>query len=176
MALLIAAVIIVGCLCMLDLLLTFGVLRRLREHAELLTRAGTTADPALGLAAGERPAAFAATSTSGQALTGPDGLRLAAFFSASCSVCPGKVAPFVEYVQSRRLDRGSVLAVIATEGGAPYAGDLSTAAQVCIEPHGGEISQAFTVRGFPAFFLLDRAGRIVATEFDPEALPEPAIA
>ena len=78
MPLLIAAIIVVGCLCLLDLLLTFGLLRRLREHAELLA-GGMPASPPPGLTAGEQPAAFTAVSTSGQAVSGPAGLRLAAF-------------------------------------------------------------------------------------------------
>ena len=40
MPILIAAVVVVGCLCLLDLLLTFGVIRRLREHTSMLTAAG----------------------------------------------------------------------------------------------------------------------------------------
>ena len=39
MAILSAAVVAVGCLCLFDLLLTFAVLRRLREHAGLLAHA-----------------------------------------------------------------------------------------------------------------------------------------
>lgn len=176
MTLLAAAVIIVGCLCLLDLLLTFGVLRRLREHAALLARL-ESADPLPGLAAGQRPATFSAVSASGRVVTGPVGLRVAAFFSSSCSVCPGKVTPFVEYVRSRHLDQDSVLAVVAADAGsaAPYVLDLAATAQVCVEPAGGDISRAFTINGFPAFFLLDPAGVIVAADFDPDSLPEPAV-
>ena len=36
MPIVIAAVTIVGVLCVLDLLLTFGVIRRLREHTAML--------------------------------------------------------------------------------------------------------------------------------------------
>lgn len=173
MTLLVAAVIIVGCLCLLDLLLTFGLLRRLREHAELLA-GGAPAPPPPGLTTGERPAAFTAVSTSGQSLTGPAGLRMAAFFSPSCSVCPGKVAPFVSYVRSLDMDPENVLAVVAGQGAAPYLADLSQVAHVCVEPAGGDVALAFAVHGFPAFFLLDPAGRIVTAGYDPDSLPEPA--
>jgi len=37
MAILSAAIVVVGLLCLADLLLTFGVIRRLREHTEQLT-------------------------------------------------------------------------------------------------------------------------------------------
>jgi hypothetical protein len=38
MAFLAAELVIVGVLCVLNLLLTFGVIRRLREHEELISR------------------------------------------------------------------------------------------------------------------------------------------
>jgi hypothetical protein len=172
MTLLAAAVIFVGCLCLLDLLLTFGVLRRLREHAELL--ASIQPEPAPGLVAGARPADFAAVSTSGQTVSGPAGLRVAAFFSSSCSVCPGMIAPFLRYVSAARLRPDGVLAVVATDTGtANYIDELSGAASVCLEPQGGSVGNAFQLKGFPSFFLLNADGVIVASAFDPDALPEP---
>jgi hypothetical protein len=176
MTLLAAAVIFVGCLCLLDLLLTFGVLRRLREHATLLAAMPTDQPP--GLATGERPVPFVTVSTAGQAISGPSGLRVVAFFSTSCSVCPGKIAPFLRYAQSAGLHQDRVLAVIATETEASdYLAELSDAASVCLEqPQGGAVGNAFKLNGFPSFFLLDDDGVIVASAFDPDSLPEPVIA
>lgn len=172
MTLLAAAVIFVGCLCLLDLLLTFGVLRRLREHATLL--AGQAADQVPGLAPGARPAPFTAVSTAGETIAGPSGLRLAAFFSTSCSICPGKIAPFVRYVRSAGLHQDGVLAIVATESGAnDYVHELSGAASVCLEPQGGSLGNAFQINGYPAFFLLDADGVIVSAAFDPADLPKP---
>jgi hypothetical protein len=64
----IAAVIVVGVLCVLDLLLTFGVIRRLKEHTAMLAErgSGSLAPPVIGLAEGERPGAFSATTADGQ--------------------------------------------------------------------------------------------------------------
>jgi hypothetical protein len=175
MTLLAAAVIFVGCLCLLDLLLTFGVLRRLREHAALL--AAGPADQAPGLAPGERPAPFVAVSATGQAISGPSGLRMAAFFSTSCSVCPAAVAPFLRYLRSAGLSPDQVLAVIASETEATdYLADLAGAACACVEPQGGSLGNAFQINAFPSFFLLDDHGVIVASAFDPDALPEPVTA
>jgi hypothetical protein len=167
------AVIIVGILCLLNLLLTLGVLRRLREHAALLSRTPID-DPEPGLAIGEQPAAFAAVTTAGRAVTGPAGLRVVAFFSSSCSVCPGKVAPFAQYVRSRQLDPESVLAVVDAGGAESYLAQLAPVTRICVEPHGGAISAAFAVTGFPAFFLLDPDGVILTSGYDPDSLPEPA--
>jgi hypothetical protein len=170
-----AAVIIVGFLCLLNLLLILGMLRRLREHAALLVR-NTAADPEPGLASGEQPAPFAAVTVAGHAVTGPAGLRVVAFFSSSCSVCPGTVGPFARYVRSRRLGWESVLAVVDADGADSYLDGLAPVAQICVEPYGGAISAAFAITGFPAFFLLDSDGAIVMAGFDPDSLSEPAAA
>jgi hypothetical protein len=181
MAVLIAAVILVGLICLADLLLTFGVIRRLREQAEQIGgfgRAGwAAAPPVVGLAEGESPAAFASVTMDGEPMTGPAEIRMAAFFSSTCSACPGKVAPFVDYVRSHRLARDHMLAVVLGSADEPpaYLDDLRRVAQLVFEePDGGTISSAFKVSGYPAFCLLDSGGAVVASGFDPAALPEPA--
>jgi hypothetical protein len=182
MAALIAAVILVGLTCLADLLLTVGVIRRLREHAEQISSFGQTglADtpPVVGLDASESPAAFASLTIDGQLMTGPAELRMAAFFSTSCSACPGQVAPFVDYVRGHQLARDSMLVVVLGWPDDPpaYLDDLSQVGQIVFEEPGGAISQAFKVSGFPAFCLLDSDGAVVASGFDPAMLPEPAAA
>jgi hypothetical protein len=175
-----AAVIIVGILCLLDMLLSFGVIRRLREHSELLrTRQYADEPPVISLSAGQMPAEFAVTADDGAAVvTGPAGLRLAGFFSASCSVCPGRVAPFIEYVSANRINRDDVLVTMLTADGAaapPYLSQLAEVALVTVPPDGDLIAKAFGVAGFPAFCLLDPDGAVVATGYDPAALPAPAM-
>jgi hypothetical protein len=180
MTFLAAAVVVVGCLCLIDLLLTLGVVRRLREHAGLLARGeltrGELSAPPPGLAAGMRPAGFSALDTSGQVVDGPDGLQVAGFFSGSCSACPVQVAPFVDFVRSRQLDRYSVLAVVTGAEPASYVAQLSAVATVCVEPEDGAISAAFAITGFPAFFLLGSGGLIAASGYEPRSLPVPAVA
>ncbi|MFI6599468.1 hypothetical protein ACIBHX_24715, partial [Nonomuraea sp. NPDC050536] len=60
MAYLIAVVVLVGVLCLLDLVLTLGVVRRLREHTklvdalyEMVATMGAPAGPAVGEVVGE---------------------------------------------------------------------------------------------------------------------------
>jgi thiol-disulfide isomerase/thioredoxin len=178
MPILIAAVAAVGGLCLLDLLLTFGVIRRLREHTSMLTGAGARGSepPAIGLAAGKPPGLFSAVTTSGEEVTGVAGLRVVAFFSSWCSTCPERVPPFVEYLSEHRIGRDSVLAVVAADNStpAPYLEQLAEVALACVEPTGGEIATAFQVKGFPAFFLLDADGVVAVNGYDPATLPEPA--
>jgi hypothetical protein len=170
-----AAVTIVGILCLLDLLLTFGVIRRLREHTSILAAAAGPAESTIGLASGESPGDFTAATNSGEVMTGAAGLRMVAFFSSWCSACPERVPPFLEYVITHRIGRDSVLAVVAQDSvtPAPYLDRLAEVAQVCVEPSDGEIAKAFQVSGFPAFCLLDADGAITVSGYNPATLPEP---
>jgi hypothetical protein len=177
MPILIAAVVAVACLCLLDLLLTFGVIRRLREHTDLLAGARGGQPPVTGLAAGQSPGAFSAATIAGDLVSDVMGLRVVAFLSSSCPACPRMVPPFVEYVSSHRIGRDSVLAVIAGSASEPppYLAQLAEAAQVRIEPADGDVIHAFRVQEFPAFCVLDSGGALIASGHDPSALPEPAM-
>jgi hypothetical protein len=177
MPILIAAVAVVGSLCLLDLLLTFGVIRRLREHTALLTTVAPGEAPAaIGLPAGELPAAFSSVTTDGEPVSGTSGLRVVAFFSSRCSFCPERVPPFADYLNAHRIGRDSVLAISVGSGDAPapYLSGLAQAAQICVEPEGGDICGAFKVGAFPAFVLLDADGAVAVSGHDPAALPGPA--
>jgi hypothetical protein len=178
MGILVAFVVLVGALCLTDLVLTIGVVRRLREHTELLSRSRGGDLPVIGLAAGESPAPFDAVTTDGQRLTGPAGFHLAAFFASSCSSCPERVPTFVEYVRTYRVESARVLAVVLGPAGepVPYLAELAAVAQVCREPMDGPLAKAFAVSGYPAFCLLDADGAVASVNFDPASLPVPAAA
>jgi hypothetical protein len=176
MPILIAAVAVAGGLCLLDLLLTFGVIRRLREHTDIITAARNPTRQASALSAGELPGAFSAVTIDGAPVSGAAGLQLVAVFSSSCSVCPERVSPFADYLDAHGVRRDSVLAVSVGPGSAPapYLAELAEVAQICVEAEGGEITEAFKVTGFPAFFLLNADGAVAVSGFAPSALPEPA--
>ena len=172
MAVLTAAVIAVGLLCLLDLLLTFGVIRRLRQHTELLSSHSDDV-PVLSLRAGDRPVEFAATAADGAQVSGPAGLRVVAFFSSSCSVCPLKAPEFVAYVRDNQLPRDAVLAVLLADESAsvPYADQVAEVATLTRQAAGGELATAFGVQGYPAFCVLDADGTVEATSYSPAQLP-----
>ena len=167
-----AAVIAVGLLCLVDLLLTFGVIRRLRQHTELLSNRGADVE-VLSLHAGDVPAAFSAQTTEGSELAGPAGIRLAAFFSSTCSVCPKRVPTFADYVLANHVARADVLAVVLTEeiDSVPYLDRLAEVASVCVQSPDGELAAAFGVLGYPAFCVLDADGTVQAVSYDPADLP-----
>ena len=173
-AILIAAVALVGVLCLLDLLLTFGVIRRLREHTALLSGlAGPP--PVLGLETGKSPGAFSAVATSGEVVTDAARLWMVGFFSSSCSACPERVLPFVEYVSDHRLGRDSVLAVI--EGGDDEPVPTWTSSprwRSSAWNRRRRGARAFEVNGFPLFFLLDADSVVAVSGYESPMLPAPA--
>jgi len=174
MAILTAAVVVVGLLCLADLLLTFGVIRRLREHAEQLAGSHSSHEeaPITDLKEGEALAPFSAQALAGEQLTGPAGLRMVAFFSATCSACPARVPPFLDYVQANQIDRDAVLAVMVNPSGAPvsYQEDVAKVARITVASSDSEIEKAFKVRGFPTFFVLDGAGSVSQATHEPVTL------
>jgi hypothetical protein len=179
MAILVAAIGLVGLLCLADLLLTFGVIRRLREHTEQLAGLRGQDAPVSGLPYGAAPEPFTALTARGEPVHGPAGLRVVAFFAAGCSACPERVPAFLDYLRVNQVMRDAVLAVITNsrpEEPVSYQERLAEAAPVCVEPHDGEVSTAFNVRAFPAFCVLDGTGSVKAFSHEPAALPALAAA
>src|SRR5258708_33673625 len=115
MAVLGSAVALVGVLCLLDLVLTFGVIRRLREHTRLLAQAGPGRPPELldpGASIGE----FEAATIEGETLS-LAALKLetvVGFFSPTCKPCRELLPGFVD--RAAGLRREQVLAVILGNG------------------------------------------------------------
>lgn len=177
MPIMIAAVALVGGLCLVDLLLTFGVIRRLREQTTMLSGTPPRPRQASGLSAGDLPGAFSAVTTEAERVSGAAGLRVVAFFASWCSVCPERAQPFADYLSAHGITRDSALAVSIGPGRTPppYLDVLTGMARICVEEEDGEIAKAFQVNGFPAFIVLDGDGSVALTAFDPAALPEPAV-
>jgi hypothetical protein len=177
-AFLIALVALVGAIALLDLLLTVGVIRRLRQHTEQLSNLSTPGGPAgdIIIGAGEQAGEFAATTTDGEPVSRDllSGQTLVGVLSAGCSACQERLPEFVSRAESFPGGRGQVLAVLAGEPDEvePYREQLAPVARVVIEPPmDGPISKALQVQGYPAFALLDADGKVVAGGFSFEQLP-----
>lgn len=174
-----AAVILVGALCLLDLLLTFGVIRRLREQNEtlrLVREQQSAVESDIAMPAGAAIGSFTATAVSGTQLsdTDLDGERLlVGFFSPGCDPCKERMPQFIEY--ATRFD-GRVVAVAADEVG--ETGDmiarLGEVAEVVLEVDGGPVHQAFGAKGYPALLLVDPEGTVLSSGWEMSALPVPA--
>ncbi|KAB2339802.1 TlpA family protein disulfide reductase [Actinomadura rudentiformis] len=166
MAFLVALVVLVGLLCVIDLLLTIGVIRRLREHTELLR---VRNEPPGGLPVGSIVDEFAGADTDGRPVTRdslPAG-TLVAFLSSGCAPCEEMKPRFVE---AAGMDgEPQALAVVSGPGSRELAAQLSAVARVVVEDDtSGPVCAAFQVQAFPTLYRLGPGGRVTAT--GPEAL------
>lgn len=157
MPFLIAFVAVVGALCVVNLILTVGVVRRLREHSEALS--SLRRGPAVMASAGSVVGPFAAVTTDGETVS--DGTlsetpTLVGVFSPGCPSCAERMPTFVETARNRPDGRSGVIAVLvgAEEDVAAERAVLEPVARVVIERFGEALTGALAVSGFPAFALL----------------------
>jgi hypothetical protein len=168
MAYLVAAVAIVGVLCLLDLLLTVGVVRRLREHTQLLAaaqRAEGDSLPVPGTPVGD----FRTATTDGEAVSlSPDEETLVGVFSSDCEPCRVLLPEFADHAAGIAGGRPNVIAVIVDDGGETESmrAALAPVARVVVEGHGGAVSSAFRTSFFPSLYVVSGDGRLVVSGHD----------
>ncbi|MEV0591391.1 redoxin domain-containing protein [Nonomuraea cavernae] len=175
-----AALAIVGAICLLNLLLTVAVIRRLREHTELINRGGaqSSAQGEITLPAGSQVGDFRVVTGDDRVVTRDD-LRqgmLVAFFSPRCPSCEEQKPAFLRYAADLSGGRDEVIAVLL---GSPeelegLREELSGVAQIVIEGDvDGDMSRAFGLSGYPAFCLMGQDGVLAVTGFRVDVLPGP---
>ncbi len=148
----------------LNLALTYGVIRRLREHTELLSDRPSGQPAPIAIAQpGERP----------DNLSDVDGIRLVVFLSPQCGPCKELAPQFAAYASGFPGEPDSVLAVVADEGpeAVELAGPLRDVARVRFEPPGGPLAKSFRVKGFPSWCILDEHGVVQRSGTGVDTLP-----
>ncbi|WP_433243252.1 hypothetical protein ACQPYK_39505 [Streptosporangium sp. CA-135522] len=162
MTFLIAAVVLAGMLSIFNLVLTFAVLRRLREHTTELERlagparfgsydprvlVGRTLPPA-GADGGERP-------------------QLVAFFDVNCDACHERAPRFADVART-----GTAMAVIS--GDTSKVGDLiemiGGAASIVTAEEADSLVKAVGIEAFPTFLRVGPDGTIVDADTEPDVL------
>ncbi len=153
---------------MLNLLLTLGVIRRLREHTELLTRpAQHHGGP--GTPVGEEVGDFQASTVDGQPVARADlaaaaGETFVAVLTPHCRPCTEKLPALAAHLRARS---GGALVVVVGDAGeaADMLATLSPVARVVVDKPGGPVATAFQATAFPTMLTVapDGAGRLRAT-------------
>ncbi|MGK5443892.1 TlpA family protein disulfide reductase [Micromonospora sp. URMC 105] len=168
MALLTVAVVLVAALGLLNLVLLLGVVRRLREHTDLLNDR-QSAPPEVMLEVGSIPGDFVSTTVDGRVFTRADipPMTLVAFLSPSCDHCEEQIPALLDRAAGMPGGAEHVWVVVVGKGEAtqPYADRFAAVATVFVEPGTGALPLAFGVKGFPAFGLLDQRGIVASTAF-----------
>ena len=182
MPFLVAAVVLVGVICLLDLVLTLAVIRRLRDHTGRLDRLSHGAPEGAGmLSAGARVPDFAGLTTTGVAVTHKDvSPGVIAFLSVTCDACKEQLPVFTQYVADAGLSADQVLAVV-TGADSPDRDALVASLDgvtVVAEEFGGPVGRAFGASVFPAFYSVDDGGEVRTASLDAAGLtesPKPSI-
>ncbi|MEV4489226.1 hypothetical protein AB0K04_03820 [Micromonospora coxensis] len=168
MALLTAAVVLVAALGLLNLVLLLGVIRRLREHTDLLSER-QSAPPEVMLEVGSIPGDFVSTTVDGQVRTRADipPMTLVAFLSPGCDHCEEQLPELEQRAAEMPGGPEHVWVVVVGKGPETqeYADRFAALATVFVEAGTGPLPKAFAIKGFPAFGLLDQHGVVASTAF-----------
>ncbi|MFC4912495.1 peroxiredoxin family protein [Actinomadura gamaensis] len=166
----VAAVVLFGALSVLNLLLTVGILRRMRADA---AAGGPRTNPGPGdlftLKPGSPVGDFSAVTTDGDPVTRETAAGVVAFFSANCEGCHVLLPSFVE--RARTLGRGNVLAVVGGDEPDTVAALEPVARVIRAELDGGPVAHAFQNTWTPALYLLGEDGRVAGTGARLDELP-----
>ncbi|PRY41532.1 TlpA family protein disulfide reductase [Umezawaea tangerina] len=175
-----AAVVLLGALCALDLLLTFGVVRRLREHTatleDLLNRGG--AAPMGPAIAGDLPAAgkevgpFAATTVDGAPVSREllPANHVAVFLTSDCPSCKDQVPALRSWAAAQDRARTVVVVDGRLADPAELVAALSPVATVVVESVDIPVTEAYGVHAFPSFAVV-ADGRVTYSSLDFFRLP-----
>ncbi|GGT43086.1 TlpA family protein disulfide reductase [Streptomyces purpureus] len=164
MAYLTASVVLLGVLGLLNLTLTFGVVRRLRERPADAT-GGEMTVPALVAGPGALIGTFSAVDTEGSVVDQDvlDDGSLVLFMSPGCPACEDLLPLVAERAGEYGRDR--VLAVVTRDEEkeallGDYLKRLSPVARVVVTEFGDEVTRAFAVKGMPAYVEVGADGRV----------------
>jgi hypothetical protein len=169
MAILYSVVAVVGLIAALDLLLTVGVIRRLREHTDILAGRGTAdgPPPSVMLGPDETVRPFAAADIAGEAITEDvfrAGPTLVGVFAQGCSSCEERLPHFLDYARQRDTDQ--VLSIVIGDAAhdSRHVRELQEVGRVVVEDRpGAPMSTALGVKGYPAFAVVGTDGTVRAS-------------
>lgn len=173
-----AALTTLAVLCLINIALTLGVIRRLAALAQAPGSGGGGCGgdgPPIGLAPGATVGDFSVTTVNGEPVSraGLRGSTLVGFLAPGCPSCEDSVPAFIARAESAHGGRDHVLAVVLgdPEVGSWLHGRLAPVARVVAEQEErGPLARAFAVDSLPAFAVLS-GSTVVATHALPERLP-----
>jgi hypothetical protein len=161
-------------LVLTDLLLTFGVIRRLREHAEKLTGlqesmvGPSPTAPRPGSAIADFPPALATDGNTVSPAELRSGTRLVAFYSVGCGSCEKDVLPLTDRLRGVKGSGVSAFVIVEVPDDSEQSGahvarltdSIGAMGSVVREPFHGPVQEAFDVNVFPTYVVVE--GGVVA--------------
>lgn len=168
---LLVAVVVLSVLCLLSLLLNFGVIRRLRTLEERLAQQaadpfdGTVSGPLFLPAGGPVPVVTFADVAGRSHTTAALAPTLYGFFGPQCSTCHERLPGFLELAARHS---GSVVSVVVRDGGDTehLVTELSPIGIVAVENLGDPLTAAFQISAFPVFVLVESTGVVRSSGYE----------
>ncbi|GIJ56846.1 peroxiredoxin family protein [Virgisporangium aurantiacum] len=183
MPIVVAVLVLLTLLVLLDLVLTYGVIRKLREHTE---RLDLVSHPEPQMAGLPTPA-FSATTATGETVSAQlfDGGGLAVFLAPDCPGCRSQLPDVRQKLATAVAAAVPVLLVVTRlhperDLGAEAAeidellAALDGGVAVVREPLDGAVQSAFKVTSYPGFFRIGADGRIAVATNHATQLPDEA--
>jgi hypothetical protein len=166
MLLVVVAIVLLALLCLVNMMITFAVLRRLQSHEERLAAQPSSQLPGADALIGRQLPEFTATSVAGVTVSRSDLIgrtRLLGIFSATCKPCHEQALAFAEFADPDRV------ALVTDARGRDDAQqrmltELGPSPTVILEPDSGTLAGELGVTAFPTLLRLDDDGRIVQVE------------
>jgi hypothetical protein len=159
---------LIGLLCLLNLALMLGVIRRLREHSARIS-SGISAQPDPMLSVGEMVDEFTTTTVDGEPVSRDllTGQTIVGFFDPDCELCHEHLPGFI--AEAGASGRERALAVVRGSGddATEMVALLTPAARVVTEQRRGPVARAFHVKAMPSFCRLDESHVIRAVGYEP---------
>ncbi|MBT2369920.1 hypothetical protein J7E88_32765 [Streptomyces sp. ISL-10] len=158
---------------LVNLIFTMGVVRRLREHTQLINDRlhDAVVPPPTGKVAHDFTVdTIDGTTVSRTSLNSP---LVAGFFTPQCKACVIQASEFIDYAATVPGGRDSVVAVISGTGpeAEEYAAQFADVAHVVVEEPFGPVQLAFSVDGYPAFAAVTRHGAVTFSGREVRDLP-----
>lgn len=175
---LVAIVVLLAVLVVANMLLTWGMLRRLRALQEQVAAGGTAPSAENGLRAGDPAPDFSALTPAGDTVTRDEVVRgetALVFLSPHCEACETHL-PTVRQLGGA----GGPAAVAVIDGTREESGHLldglAGEVPVLFAPHGvSDLFERYQVHTFPSSYVVGADGRIAASHLDlDELLPSRA--
>ncbi|CCH28382.1 hypothetical protein ABZ816_28770 [Actinosynnema sp. NPDC047251] len=180
MSILIAVTALLAVLCVFNIFLTVGVIRRLRDKTAAAERARP--EPPKVMMPNGSPVGTFTASTVDEEQVGTavfaGGPTLVGVFAHGCTSCDERLPEFVTTAQNFPGGRDRVLALVigSAEDVVDKRAALAPVAKVVLEERpGGPFATAFQVKGYPAFALVDAEGLVKSSGTLVEHAMSPAI-
>jgi hypothetical protein len=168
LAALLTTTVVLAILSSLNFIVTMGAVRRLREHAEALSRSANP-DRRPGQA-GRQVGDFSVATVAGNRLTRADlaAGTILAFFMPGCAGCEVGLPALLDQVRSGEHPDRTVLAVVTGDGDGTeeMIARLRPVVEVVAREGARDLVDAFDNSGYPAFYLLGQEGLVVDSAFD----------